>query len=184
MDNYPSSLAPAFEEGGGVATPFDEWWPMARKHYEYVPEEVGRDWLHRHWSHSPFGWLPSAAYRFRLVEWPHDQLHNIRTGWSDFIEDPTPAIEHGRYLAVDHRKRFTYPLAEVMISTGTFPVPPVVIDNRDGHLASLPGASFPYPPAHLLIEGHRRFNIAAYLATIGQLRWAVPFWLMERADQG
>jgi hypothetical protein len=105
MDNYPPNLAPEFEESGAVATPFEEWWSRAKSHFEHVPEEVGRDWLHRHCSHSPFGWLPSADYRFRLVEWPYDQLHSIRTGWTDFVEDAAPAIEHGRFLAVDHRKR-------------------------------------------------------------------------------
>jgi hypothetical protein len=62
-------------------------------------------------------------------------------------------------------------------------VPPVLLDNRDGHVANLPGAPFPYPSAYLLVEGHRRLNIAAYLATVGQLRSTVPFWLMEWIDK-
>lgn len=179
MDNYPAKLAPEFEEGGGVATPFEDWWPAVKHAFPHVPEQVAADWLHRHWSHSPFGWLPSQEYSFRLVEWPQDQILKIRTGWSDFVENPAEAIEHGRYLATEHRQNFGYRLADFMVEHGTFPVPPILIDNRDAHP---PYSRLPYPPAFLLVEGHRRFNIAAYLASNGRLIDSVPFWLMERVS--
>ena len=67
-----------------------------------------------------------------------------------------------------------------MAEQRTFPVPPIVLDNRDGHLTGVREAHFPLPSAHLLVEGHRRFNIALHLASIGQLEQSVPFWLMER----
>lgn len=181
MDNYPPDLAPDFEPSGAVATPFEEWWLGVQPNFPYVPEEVARDWLHRHWSHSPFGWLPSTEYRFSLSHWPSDRINQIRTGWSDFSADPAPAIEHGRYLVEDHRKRFgRNGLIDFMVKHGTFPVPPIVLDNLDGHLNDRPEARIPYPANFLLVEGHRRFNIATYLAEISFLQPELPFWIMKR----
>ncbi len=182
MDGYPIHLAPEFEESGAVATSFEDCWPRVQPSFPHVPEEVARDWLHRHWSHSPFGWLPSADYRFELVEWPCGRLLEILTGWSNFSPNPTEAIEHGRYLAIEHRNRHGYILADYMIEHRTFPVPPIILANGDGHLASSVGAPYPYPPGFILVEGHRRFNIAAYLVSIEQLRETVHFWLMVRAN--
>lgn len=179
MDSYPQHLAPEFDEGGGVATPFEEWWPRVQEAFLHVPEEVARDWLHRHWRHSPFGWLPSAGHIFRRVEWPSEGITEIRSRWNNFDEDPRENIEHGDYLANHHRRTYGYALADYMVEQGTFPVPPVVVDNRDGHLTDTPHEAFPLPAAYILVEGHRRFNIAAYLASVGKLQPTVPFWLME-----
>ncbi|GEM_PF-2826217 len=183
MDNYPDDLAPDFEDSGAVATPFHEWWARVQGRFPNVPEEVARDWLHRHWSHSPFGWLPSANYQFQLAEWPREQIDQIRTGWTDFSPDPAGAVEHGRYLVVDCRKILGGPgLIGFMTANRTFPVPPVVLDNRDDHIRLLREAPLPYPASFLLVEGHRRFNIAAYLAQERLLRPAVPIWVMSRSS--
>lgn len=180
MDDYPKQLAPEFDEGGGVATPFQEWWQVTKSSFPHVPDEVARDWLHRHWSHSPFGWLPSASYRFRLVDWPSERLKEIRTIWNSYKDDPTEPIDHGRHLVQHVMKPYGYKPAEVMVETGTFPVPPIMLDNCDGHLAETSGARFDYPAGWILVEGHRRFNLAAYLESDSRLNKTVPFWLMER----
>ena len=180
MDNYPAHLAPEFDEGGGVATRFEEWWPAVQRSFPHVPEEVARDWVHRHWNHSPFGWLPSAPYRFRLIDWPAKRVCEIRTIWNDYAADPTQPIAHGRYLVEEHRVQLGYKLADYMVEHGTFPVPPVMLDNSDGHLTNERGSSVVYPAGFILVEGHRRFNIAAYLELDSRLHKTVPFWLMER----
>ena len=180
MDNYPDNLAPEFDEGGGVATPFEEWWPSVSERFPRVPKQVAKDWLHRHWSHSPFGWLPSPAYYFELVSWPTEGLKRIRTGWSNFAAKPDEALAHGKFLVEEHHREWGFDLVQFMIDHGTFPVPPVAMDNNDGHLSFLRGAPRPYPEGYLLIEGHLRFNIATYLAAQGRLLSQVPFWLMKR----
>lgn len=182
MDGYPSHLAPSFEESGAVATPFPEWWSIVKNAFANVPEEVARDWLHRHWSHSPFGWLPSRDYTFRCVDWSSDRLSEIRSGWSDFSKDPSENIGHGRYLVEENLRQHRYELINYIVDNRTFPVAPIVLDNSDGHLGSIAGAHFDFPAAHILIEGHLRFNIASYLASVGRLNSVVPFWLMERVD--
>jgi hypothetical protein len=70
MDNYPESLKPRFDAGGGVEEPYEEWWPKVHAHFPNVPENVARYWLHEHWSHSPYSFLRSKDYRFDLLSWP------------------------------------------------------------------------------------------------------------------
>ena len=147
--------------------------------FPHVPEEVAREWLHRHWRHSPFGWLPSAAYRFSVVSWPAAGLTTIRCNWNDFAEDPAAILDHGEYLAEEHRSRFGYWLGEYMVKQGDFPSRPVILDNLDGHLKDRLDDGY-YPKAYLLIEGHNRFKIACYLASQGRMRPTVEFWLMTR----
>lgn len=67
-----------------------------------------------------------------------------------------------------------------MTANGTLPVPTIVLDIRDDHIRHLQEAPLPYPASFLLVEGHRRFNIAAYLALLLMPRSAKA--LMLAAD--
>ncbi|MEZ0001616.1 hypothetical protein [Sinorhizobium fredii] len=64
-----------------------------------------------------------------------------------------------------------------MMEHGDFPTPIIVLDHRDGHLPTTRGV----PSAYLLIEGHRRFNMALYLQKKGRLAPTVTVWLMTKA---
>ncbi len=186
MDNYPEHLAPEFEEGGGVATPFEEWWKIVQPSFSKVPEEVARFWLHEHWSHSPFSWLPSAEYRFEKKEWPSSELCNIRSGWCEFSPDNEKCKAQGKYLIDGRPEAARYPTARYMVENVDFPTPIIVLDNRDGHLVQgvLPTSAWSrLPPAFILIEGHRRFNMALYLVAVGRFVPTVNVWMMLRDSQ-
>jgi len=182
MDNYPENLAPAFEDGGGVATPFEEWWPRVRHAFPNVPENVARYWLHEHWSHSPFSWIPSANYRFELTDWPAADLPLIRSGWCNFAEDNAECRVHGKHLISRVGNSWKYPTALHMLEHGDFPAPIIVLDNRDGHLVQGIDPVPKYceiPSSYVLIEGHRRFNLALHLQSVGRLKEYVSVWLMQ-----
>lgn len=177
MDNYPDHLSPEFDDTGGVVTPFEEWWPRVREAFPHVPAEVARDWLHRHWRYSTYDWLASADYRFTRVEWASTDLRSIRINWNNFADQPEDVIDQGRYLAERHRIVYGNDLAEYMIENGTWPVPPVILDNRDGHVHK----RYELPTTYVLVEGHRRFQIGSYLASTGRMVPQVNFWMMTRA---
>jgi hypothetical protein len=63
-----------------------------------------------------------------------------------------------------------------MLEHGDFPAPIIVLDNRDGHLSEPEDV----PAAHILIEGHKRFNRALYLHSTKRLNPTVSIWLMEQ----
>lgn len=182
MDGYPKHLAPAFNDGGGVETPFEEWWPRVAGEFPTVPDDVARYWLHEHWGHSPYGWLPSRAFRFDPADWPLSDLALIRSRWCAFAEDHHECLEHGRYLLSAPTLK-DYPTRRYMLEHGRPPARLIVLDNRAG----LPDLEVPpcspradsLPAGYVLIEGHRRFNLALALQDRGALR-ALPVWLMTR----
>jgi len=181
MDNYPEYLAPDFDDYGAVTTPFEEWWPHVQSNFPTVPEEVAKEWLHRHWSHSPYEWIPSKQYEFELVDWPSNKLDRIRSCLATTGHDKS--IAHGKFLIEDHKLSW---LSRYMNEHNDTPTPIIVLDNRDGHL--IPGVdttpSYAHmPTAFVLMEGHLRFNSLSYLGSIGRLRETVKVWLMKRRDQ-
>jgi hypothetical protein len=177
MDNYPENIAPEFDEGGGVKTPFDVWWETAKKHFVNVPEELAEHWLHEHWNHSPFGFLESRSYDFDQTNWPLDQVGQIRSRLSNYEIDGKDCLEHGRYL-LDTR---TYRTSEYMKEHGSPPSPIVVIDNNDGHLKRdyTEAKKDRTPDGYILAEGHRRYAIAFALSKRGQLS-ALPVWVLKK----
>lgn len=181
MDNYPENLAPEFEESGSVATPFEEWWARVRPHFPNVPEEVAREWLHRHWSHSPYEWLRSSLYDFTLLRWQSSELATIRSGWCDYEDGAKGCLEHGKYLST-----IDFFVARFMMKEHRFPSPIIVLDNRVGHIRrDYPNVSRAQmtPDAFVLIEGHLRFNLGLYLDSTGGLATDVDVWMMTRNVQ-
>jgi hypothetical protein len=187
MDNYPEHLKPAFVDLG-VAEPFEEWWPRVKREFPNVPEEIARYWLHEHWNQSPFEWIPSASYHFERTSWPTTELAQIRSYWCDFDEANTGCLDHGRHLITGTiagtRFAIGYRTSRFMSECGDFPTPIIVLDNRDGHLVPGKPPVPPYcniPPAYVLVEGHRRFNMALYLSSVGRFVPTTHIWLMVRA---
>ncbi|WP_234052599.1 MULTISPECIES: hypothetical protein [unclassified Xanthobacter] len=179
MDDYPDHLAPEFDEGGGVVTPFNEWWGRVRYAFPSVPEEVAREWLHRHWRHSPFAFLKSGEHTFALERWSLSEIARIRWNGNNFSPDRSDVIAQGRYLVEEHHPMWGLWLTEYMLKYKTFPTPPIVVDNFDLHVRDNMPDGF-YPAAFLLVEGHKRFEIASYLAESGRMELILPIWVMRR----
>lgn len=177
LDNYPEHLAPEFDEGGGVKTPFEEWWARVHGAFPMVPEDAARHWLHQHWKHSPYSYLRSRNYTFSRLDWQMDQLVDIRSRWSDFNAPQSENLQHGQYLLTLDE----YPTTTFMTEHRMPPARIIVLDNQDGHLtkeyseADRDGV----PAGYVLIEGHRRFNLCLALHAQGRLD-RVPAWLMRR----
>jgi hypothetical protein len=179
MDNYPEHLAPEFEKSGAVSTPFAEWWPRVQAHFQNVPENVARYWLHEHWNHSPYSYLRSANYQFIRKNWPN--LKNIRSSWGDFKPENEGTLEKGKELVTSRQFGHLYSTAEYMLEYQQFPVPIIILDNRDGHHNVDYPEEFPLPAAYILIEGHTRFNIGLYLHVTGRLD-SGDVWLMTKTS--
>jgi hypothetical protein len=181
MDDYPIHLAPKFENGA-VEEPFHVWWSRVRAEFPTVPENVAQYWLHEHWNHSPYRYLASRDYFFRLEKWVAAELWDIRSGMCKFDPKNVYCAEHGAGLATLIKGPFVYATAIYMRTHGDFPAPIVVLDNRDGHLCA-DRVSEPWkalPLGFVLMEGHRRFNLGLHLQKVGGLQPFVSVWLMSR----
>ena len=177
MDDYPEALSPLDDDE--VKAPFAEWWPRVRDRFPHVPENVAEHWLHRHWNNSPYGYLPSSGYRFELETWPSGRLLEIRSKQEDFALDHRVEREFGAYLSDPGNWLGTGPhwLADNMREHLRFPVPIIVLDNRDSHIP----ADKSLPSALVLIEGHRRFAIALHLLATNKFAAEIELWLMRPA---
>ena len=180
MDGYPYSLAPEFDDGGGVKTPFEKWWPRVKDRFSNVPENVARYWLHEHWGRSPYRYLKSSVYTFRRVAWPSAQLFEFRSTFDDFDPACNGCIAKGKQLVTIKTIGKLYPTAEYMLEHRNFPAPIIVLDNHDDHANNDYPQLWKVPDGFVLIEGHTRFNIATYLQTIGRLNETVDVWLMNK----
>ena len=182
MDNYPSHLKPKADTSGREKEPFEEWWKRAQPHFKNVPENVAQYWLYEHWGQSGYEYLKSADYAFELVPWPADRLTEILTTWNRFDADHKNCVTHGRDLVDDWEFNEPYRTSAYMLEHGDFPAPIVVLDNRDEHINPNTVEFFyqALPAASVLMEGHRRFNIALYLHTTKRLKPEVQLWLMTK----
>ncbi|GHA88680.1 hypothetical protein GCM10009069_09600 [Algimonas arctica] len=186
LDNYPEELAPSFDSSGAVSTPFRDWWSAKQISFPNVPEEVAREWLHRHWGLSTFHWVPSEKYNFFREKIDSTELRKIRTSWSRFREDNTPALDQGKFICGDHPSR-KWPfdkiwLEKFMRAEASFPSPIICLDNRNGHLARLqdvPAIDKSLPNEMILVEGHTRLNIGLYLQSIDAMATKVEIFRLE-----
>jgi len=174
MDNYPEDFAPAFDEAGGVVTPFVEWWARVCRHYSNVPEDVAQQWIHRHWSRSSFSFLTSSRYSFSKERWPSIKLDDVRSRANDW--DFVKTLARGEYLySLD-----TW-LVRFMRTHKRFPEPIIILDNRAGEIEGDP--NFPvhgtFPRSYIVVEGHTRFELATWLRRLDELGSEVDVWVMR-----
>lgn len=175
MNNYPEHLAPEFEFGGAVATPFEEWWDRVKSQFPRVPKEVAREWLHRHWSHSHFSFLSSNQYEFTKKSHESARLKEILVAREQWI--PQNAVLYGKTLY----ERDLW-VGRFMKEHRTFPTPIIALDNSEGWLFEEDECpDWCTPPRQLvLIEGHTRHALGCWMHEIGELVSKVEIWLMHR----
>ena len=173
MDSYPDELAPNFDEGGGVITPFDEWWARVSKSYPTVPKDVAEQWLHRHWGHSHFGFLVSDDYVFELVNFDPEEILNI---WNFSNKDVQEAKKTGAYRLTQN-----FWVRNYMVETLKFPRPIIVLDNLDNHIEEIIDRPH-WLKGHqkILVEGHRRHEVAVGMFLKGMLSEPLEMWLMKK----
>ena len=97
-----------------------------------------------------YGWLDYRSFEFRSEQWTTQQIvDTVRSG-------NEPAVESWKngLLITGRRSHRSLPLAQHMINHGTWPVPPLVFDNRD-QLAEPDGNLL---SRYRLLEGHHRLG--------------------------
>lgn len=143
---WPRSIAPRIGVNELDKEPFLEWYARVQRHIPHVPANIAEHWIHRHWGHSPYEFLPLSRLQFERQTWPLELVREIAFGsrWtmgSDVTRLDLPMIART-------------PLAQMMIAAGTWPEPVIVLDNVSGSLDDL---QKPMGRWHLL-EGHLRLT--------------------------
>lgn len=176
MDDYPEKLAPEFDKGGGVSTPFNEWWERVHGEFPFVPEDVAEQWLHRHWSHSPYSFLRSRSYRFELTEFDPSDILGI---WNFNSDNGDSTKQTGLYRL---SQRFW--VRDFMVENKRFPKPIIVLDNQDQHILSLENRpDWLENKPLILVEGHRRYEVAVGMMQKDPLDNPQKMWLMKKCEE-
>jgi len=153
----------AGDGGGSVAA----YLSRVRRILPRWPEEVLREWLHRHPGDHRYAFLDYRRFRFSKVTLSDEATPGAEAfydGWrADFgsnLEERAAPLDRRTGLPLDF-------LAEEMLKRGTWPSPIVVLYNHGG------GLHFPRKlealkrPLHLL-EGHRRLSFLIRLRELGR----------------
>jgi len=173
MDNYPNHLQPHGNDTFGKEG-FASWWERARASFATVPRNVARQWLHRHWGRSDFGWLPSAGAQFTLEIWQPADVAALQV-WR---EGHPPYDEWGKHLLSLAMKPpgWRYPVASIMNRHLRWPAPPIAW-HRGAPIANEPWDDL--PNGFILLEGNRRIAMAKALERRGTLGTNLPVWVLR-----
>ncbi len=134
---------------------FDEYYRRVRYLAPNFPKPVLKQWLFDHFNSTVnnFSWLAFEKLSFREESWETERIINTIRAWN---EEAVTSWKKAFYTSPDWR---TGRLIPFMYENGTWPVPPLVIDNFNGSI-------FPKQSAitrWLLVEGHHRL---AYLRAL------------------
>lgn len=108
----------------------DQYLSRVRPILPNFPEDVIIHWLYRH---NPqvlreYSWTNFPSLRFRPEKWSTARILDE----VEHTNEPGVEIERQKLLQNQRNYRKSYPLAAYMVSNGTWPVPPLVIDNDSG----------------------------------------------------
>lgn len=164
LDHVPPSVWPKALRPIGESTldkePFEPWWARNRQVLKHLPEDLCEQWIYRHWTHSPFSFLPIEDLTWERRHWDGAQLlASLHRAWGgelhpqfdyDTFQRRGGADRHATAIALDHGT-WDYPM--VLLST-----PCGVVDGGE----VLPDVRL------VIVEGHQRHRYLNALHALGR----------------
>ncbi|MAX24619.1 MAG: hypothetical protein CMJ19_08960 [Phycisphaeraceae bacterium] len=139
--------------------PWPSYWERIRKLIPNFPPEACKQWLWQHYScTTEYDWLNLRTLDFRREEWPTQLIFEKVREWPD--TDGGLLTIWSNYIRTSPDAKSNQ-LANYMTYNGTWPLPPLIIENPKG--ITRPDG---YPlgePFHLM-EGHHRLGFLHGLA--------------------
>jgi len=144
-------LRPRYEE----SETFDEYYNRVSYLVPNFPKSVLKQWLFDHFESvvNRYAWLESEKLLFRQEIWETERVINKIKAWNEL------AVENWKVAFLKNPKFQTGPLITFMHQNGTWPEPPLILDNFSG--LCMPDKSV--IARWELIEGHHRL---AYLRAL------------------
>ena len=151
---WPSiqAVAPFKEE------PFEHWYERVKDAIPWIPEEVAREWIHRHWGQTPYDYLDLTPLKFEKVIWSVPELLEVRCGERGEEE------QYYRFVEIEGEW-----LWDFMRDSTTWPTPIIVLENRQNWHKQLHDVQ--------LLEGHRRYCFFRQLLERGTANRQHEVWL-------
>jgi hypothetical protein len=156
---WPDDLKPV-GEGDIDKEEFETWWERNRLRLANLHRLIAEQWIYRHWTHSPFAFVPLESIRWELAEMTGDEvLARVRR---EFAGPLDPEFDYGvfqeKYLG---RKLAT----SFALDQGTWDYPIITLRTPNGmrnHEGDFPDVRL------VLLEGHQRHRYLNALHALGK----------------
>ncbi|WNG16814.1 hypothetical protein [Cystobacter fuscus] len=145
---WPNDLDPNGEE-------FELWWTRNGDKLAQLHPRIVEQWVHRHWDHSPFRFIPLETLEWRLEAWPTERV--LSAVHLNERNPPDPVHDYARFTRFGPKATAT----ARGWNNGTWDYPIVVLETPFG--VSTYGGDFP-DARFVLIEGHLRWHYLHGLA--------------------
>ena len=101
------------------------------------PDDVLSQWIYEHWSDvGRFDWLNFPSLRFHAESWSTEQDRQCGAATHEFVQ------LHRKHFEAGQGGKRTDRIATYMRKHGTWPVPPLLVQNESGVLRYPGGGSF------------------------------------------
>jgi len=157
---WPETLRP-IGESTHAKEPFNDWWDRNRHVLAHLPQDLTEQWIYRHWTYSPFSFLPLDNLEWERRSWcSADLLASVHRAWGGELH---PEFD---YEAFQRRGGTDRPATALALDAGTWDYPMVLLSTPFGVI----DGGTPLPDVRLVIvEGHQRHR---YLNALHALRRA------------
>jgi len=157
---------------------FDEYYERVKNLLPNFPKAVLKQWLFDHFESviNRYAWLRLEQLSFRQESWDTERIINEIKAWNELaVESWKSAFYRNPDFQID-------PLVTFMRRNGTWPVPPILLDNKHG--LRMPEQSV--IARWELIEGHHRLAYlrALYESTPSNLEKQHSLWITTKIVTG
>jgi hypothetical protein len=156
---WPKSLKPR-NEGTFEKESFEDWWSRNPAKLEHLPRDLCEQWIFRHWTHSPFTFLPLQSLNVERERWDGDFL--LKSIYRAFGGELSIQFDYDTFHRGGGDKRHPTAMA---LDSGTWDYPMVLLSTPQGVIDSdaiLPDVRY------VIVEGHQRHRYLNALHGLNQ----------------
>jgi len=156
---WPAALTP-INEGEFNKENFGEWWNRHEDTLKHLHSLICEQWIHRHWTHSPFAFLPLDDLSWHVEKMtPHEVFDLVHR---EFAQTLNPDFDLGVFQKPPLGEKLPTAAA---IDEGTWDFPIVTLRVPNGII----GLKGEFPDVRLvLVEGHQRHRYLHALHAFGK----------------
>ena len=156
---WPAHLKPR-GEGTIEKEAFDSWWPRNRAELAHLPAVLCEQWIHRHWTHSPFSFLPLQTLASQKRSLGGEEL--LGSVYRAFGGELNPQFDYETFQRRGGADRHR---TAVALDSDSWDYPMVLLSTPYG----IVDVDTMHPPVRLVIvEGHQRHRYLNALHALGR----------------
>ena len=158
---WPERLKPVGEGDGTFnKQTFSDWWQSHGAELSHLPADLCEQWIHRHWMHSPFTFLPLDTLEYRRLTWSGEEvLSRAYRAWGGELH---PQFDYETFQRRGGEDRHQTARA---IDDGTWDFPMVLLSTPNG---VIDGGEERPQVRYVIVEGHQRHRYLNALHELGK----------------